>query len=203
MMQRTWATHFDVVGTVEHGREDGLGDLHGDRDPVSVCPAVFGLHAFDRVLVVSLEGAGFTAARICFCKFSSSSEGRTLLTWSVAFPTGVISCFSADSSAAASLCQAMTTEASAGDHWTSGRASGSDSPWPVSFAADASTHRSVTTSRAAVLVDGSCDHHGDSSQSSEMTTKMKVVLHCVTLPAPRFTRKSHQIFPYSRLVRHK
>ena len=52
--------------------------------------------------------------------------------------------FFAVSSAAASLCHAMTAEASAGDHWTSGRASGSDSPsngqphaksWPLSFAA--------------------------------------------------------------------
>ena len=33
---KTWATHFDVAGTAVHGSEDELGNLHGDRGPVSV-----------------------------------------------------------------------------------------------------------------------------------------------------------------------
>ena len=33
-MQKTWATHFDVVGTALHGREDELGQHHEDHDPV-------------------------------------------------------------------------------------------------------------------------------------------------------------------------
>ena len=52
--------------------------------------------------------ACFTAARTCFCKLSSSSERCSILTLGVAFPMGVISCFFAVSSAAASLCRAMT-----------------------------------------------------------------------------------------------
>ena len=46
-MQRTWATHFiNVAGSDVHDREDELGQHHEGHDPVSVCPAVFGLCAF-------------------------------------------------------------------------------------------------------------------------------------------------------------
>ena len=118
-IQRTRSTHFDVVGTVVHDRWGETGSRSSRRSrpclslprrlwPLIPCPCCF------------VWRACFTAARICFCKLSSSSEGSSLLTLGVACPTGVISCSSADSDAAASLCQAKTAEATAGDQWTSG-----------------------------------------------------------------------------------
>ena len=62
-MQRTWATHFDVVGTAEYSREDELGELHGDRDPVSVCSAVFGLCAFDPLSLLFFFLKGLVSLR--------------------------------------------------------------------------------------------------------------------------------------------
>ena len=57
-MQRTWATHFDLMGSVVHDRECKLGQHHEGRDPVSVCPAVLGLRALDpHVLAVLPEGS--------------------------------------------------------------------------------------------------------------------------------------------------
>ena len=53
----------------------------------------------------------------------------------------------------------------------------------------------------SALVEGSCDHRDDSSWSSELTTVMKEVFFCMTLPAQRFLGECHQVFPYSRLVR--
>ena len=56
-MQRTWPTHFDVVGTVEHSREDDLGERHGDRDPVSIYPAFFAPYTFAALsLLLDLNG---------------------------------------------------------------------------------------------------------------------------------------------------
>ena len=54
----------------------------------------------------------------------------------------------------------------------------------------------------SALVEGSSDYHDDPSQSSELTTVVKKILLCVSLPAPRIPGKGHQIiFPHSRFVR--
>ena len=53
----------------------------------------------------------------------------------------------------------------------------------------------------SALVGRSCYHHDDSSQCSEIATVVKEMFLCVSLPAPRFSGKSQQIFPHSRLVR--
>ena len=111
----------------------------------------------------------------------------------------------------------MTAEASAGDQWKSGLASGSASPssgqaharsWPLSFAADSSVpvdrpqHRMLALeSSMCPLVESSSDHDDDPSGDPEMTTVMKGLFLCVSLPARRFSRKSHEVFPHSRLVR--
>ena len=56
-MERTWATHFDVAGTVEHSREDELGELHGDRDQVPIYHTFFALCTFAALsLLLDLNG---------------------------------------------------------------------------------------------------------------------------------------------------
>ena len=56
-MQRTRATHFDLAGSVLHDRECEPGQHHEGRDPVSVCPAVFGLCALASLsLLFDLKG---------------------------------------------------------------------------------------------------------------------------------------------------
>ena len=48
---------FDVAGTVEHSREDGLGELQRDRDPVSIYPSSFALCTFAALsLLLDLNG---------------------------------------------------------------------------------------------------------------------------------------------------
>ena len=72
-MQRTWATLFDVVGTVEHSREDEVDELRGDR-------AFVALYTFAALsLLLDLNGL-FTAAWTCFCVLSSSSTKCWFLT---------------------------------------------------------------------------------------------------------------------------
>ena len=61
-MQRTWATHFDVAGTVEHSREDELGELERDREPVSIYPAFFALCTF--ALLLDLNGLFHRSANL-------------------------------------------------------------------------------------------------------------------------------------------
>ena len=56
-MQKTWATHFDVVGSSVSDLESDLGQHQEGRDLVSICPAVFGLRALDSLsLLPDLNG---------------------------------------------------------------------------------------------------------------------------------------------------
>ena len=77
-MQRTWATHFDVVGTVEHIRENELGDLHGDR------AAVFGLCAFDPMsLLFRLNGLFHRESAFANCR--RRRKGARSRPWALPF----------------------------------------------------------------------------------------------------------------------
>ena len=113
-MQRKWPTHFGFAGSVVHDRERELDQHHAGRDPVSVCPAVFGLCTPASLsLLFDLKGMLHRSTYLLLQVVVV--VGRfSLLTLGVPFPVGVISCFFAVASAAASLCQAMTAEASAG-----------------------------------------------------------------------------------------
>ena len=70
------------------------------------------------------------------------------------------------------------------------------------YSIDLTQHRTLAFEPSeSALVEGSCDHHDDPSQSSEMTTVVNEMFLCESLPAPRFPGESHQIFPQFRLVR--
>ena len=110
--KKTWAIHLDVAGTVENSREDELGLLREDHDPVSLCPAFFALCTFAVLpLLLDLNGSFHSGAylflRATRCWF---------LIWGVASAAGDLACL------------AMTHEATTGVRWASGRALGTDSP---------------------------------------------------------------------------
>ena len=125
--------------------------------------------------------ACFTAARIYFCTLSSTSA-RFFRPWPLAFPVPWSSSIVSlrPSIAAASLCQAMTAEASAGKRWASGQAS---------------AHNSVLAIEPTdpALVGGFCNHHDHSSQRSAL---MEQILLRVTLPSPRLPWQGHQVLPH-------
>ena len=101
-MQRTMATHFDVASWASIMKITTQSQF--DPPSLAFAPLLPCLCCLTWMTCL-------TTARICFCKLSSSSETCSLLTLGVAFPMGVISCFFAVSSAASSLCRAMTAEA--------------------------------------------------------------------------------------------
>ena len=96
----------------------------------------------------------------------------------------------------------MTAGASAGDQWTSGRAyrtvrataNSTPSRGHCPSLKIRVSRRSGMASRVAFRIlrfcpcRCPCDHHDDSSQSSEMTTVMTEMLLCASLPAPRSSR---------------
>ena len=113
------------------------------------------------------------------------------MTLCVAFPMGITSSLFAVSSAAVSLCHAVTAETSAGDQWTSGRASESANPsngqphvlrCRLEYPVDLTQHRVLAfASSDSALVEGSCDHHNHPSQSSETATVVEEMFLCVSL----------------------
>ena len=123
-------------------REDELGDLGGDRDPVSLCPAVFSFCAFGTLSLLFLLKSLFHCGTNLLLQIVVVVGRELALDLGCCLSNGIISCSFADSHAAASMCQA-----------------------------DLAQHRVLPVeSSDSDLVEGSCDHHDDSSQSSEMTT---------------------------------
>ena len=115
-------------GSVVHDREGELGQHHQGRDRVSVCPAVLCLCAlaslsllFDLKRLFHRSTDLLLQAVVVVGKVLALDLGRALFQWAS-------SVVSLPSRAAASLCQAMTADALAGDQWTSGPALWSDSP---------------------------------------------------------------------------
>ena len=134
-MQKTWATHFEVAGTARS--RPGL-ILPSLLWPLRLCSAV--LVAWLERLVSPQPKSAFANCRRRR-KSVRSSPWAAPFQWvsSVAALLSRVRPFS--------RCQALIAKASAGDQWTSGRASGSDSAsngrpriklWPLSSAADSS-----------------------------------------------------------------